>query len=127
MMLKDLQEIDGLFFIGDIADVDGSPWVDQETAELCLLEFNKVKKASSIRQAILSLKDGEELKVKYSGKEYKVSAFKSYRDEMSYSVWNGVNGMNVSKVGRTSLSLYTFDMMSQKTTYRMNLLDMEVL
>jgi len=87
----------------------------------------KVKKASSIRQAILSLKDGEELKVKYSGKEYNVSAFKGYRDEMSYSVWNGSNGMNVSKVGRTSLSLYSFDMMSQKTTYRMNLLNMEVL
>ena len=44
---------------------------------------------------------------------------------MSYSVWNGINGMNVSKVGRTSLSLYTFDMMSQKTTYRMSLLDIE--
>ena len=88
---------------------------------------DKVKKASSIRQAILSLKDGEELKVKYSGKEYKVSAYVGYNEEMSYSVWNGINGMNVSKVGRTSLSLYTFDMMSQKTTYRMSLLDMEVL
>ena len=87
----------------------------------------KVKKASSIHQAILSLKDGEELKVNYSEKEYKVSAYVGYNEEMSYSVWNGIHGMNVSKVGRTSLSLYTFDMMSQKTTYRMNLLDMEVL
>lgn len=40
MTLQDLQEIDGLFFIGEIADVDGSPWVDQETAELILLELN---------------------------------------------------------------------------------------
>lgn len=40
MMLKDLQEIDGLFFVGEIADVDGTPWVDQETAELILLELN---------------------------------------------------------------------------------------
>ena len=87
----------------------------------------KVKKASSIRQAILSLKDGEELKVKYSGKEYKVSAYVGYNEEMSYSVWNGINGMNVSKIGRTSISLYTYDMMSQRTTYRMNLLNMEVL
>jgi len=46
---------------------------------------------------------------------------------MSYSVWNGVNGMNVSKIGRTSLSLYTFDMMSQRSTYSMNLLDMEAI
>ena len=86
---------------------------------------DKVKKASSIRTAILALKDEETLKVSYAGKEYKVSAYKSYNEKMSYSVWNGINGMNVSKVGRTSLSLYTFDMMSQKTTYRMSLLDIE--
>lgn len=86
---------------------------------------DKVKKASAIHTAILSLKDGEELKVRYSGKEYKVSAYKAYNDEISYSVWSGINGMNVSKVGRTSLSLYTFDMMSQKSTYRMSLLDIE--
>lgn len=88
---------------------------------------DKVKKAASIRTAILSLGDGEVLKISYAGKEYKVSAYKSYNEEMSYSVWNGINGMNVSKIGRTSLSLYTFDMMSQRSTYRMNLLNMEVL
>ena len=88
---------------------------------------DKVKKAASIRTAILSLGDGEALKISYAGKEYKVSAYNGYNDEMSYSVWNGINGMNVSKIGRTSLSLYTFDMMSQRTTYRMNLLNIEVL
>lgn len=41
MKLQNLKEIDGLFFVGDIADVDGSPWVDRETAELCLFEFNQ--------------------------------------------------------------------------------------
>jgi hypothetical protein len=40
MELKDLQEIDGLFFVGELVDIDGSPWVDRETAELCLLEYN---------------------------------------------------------------------------------------
>ena len=88
---------------------------------------DKVKKAASIRTAILSLGDGEALKISYAGKEYKVSAYSGYKDDMSYSVWNGVNGMNVSKIGRTSLSLYTFDMMSQRSTYRMNLLNMEVI
>ena len=86
---------------------------------------DKVKKAAPIIKAIYGLKDGEALKISYAGKEYKVSAYNGYKDEMSYSVWNGINGMNVSKVGRTSLSLYTFDMMSQKTTYRMSLLDIE--
>jgi len=88
---------------------------------------DKVKKAASIRTAILSLKADEELKVKYSGKEFKVSDYKAYNDELSYSVWNSMRGMNVSKVGRTSLSLYSFDMMGQKTTYRMNFLDLEIL
>ena len=88
---------------------------------------DKVKKAASIRTAILSLGDGEVLKISYAGKEYKVSAYNGYKDEMSYSVWNGIEGMNVSKIGRTSLSLYTFDMMSQRSTYRMNLLNMEVI
>ena len=34
MLLEDLYCIDDLYYIGDIADVDGSPWVDQATAEL---------------------------------------------------------------------------------------------
>jgi hypothetical protein len=40
IQLSDLREIDGLYYVGDIADVDGSPWVDLETAELVLLEVN---------------------------------------------------------------------------------------
>ena len=40
IQLSDLQEIDGLYYVGDIADVDGSPWVDLETAELILTEVN---------------------------------------------------------------------------------------
>ena len=50
-----------------------------------------------------------------------------YKNKMSYSVWNGISGMNVNKVGRTSLSLYTFDMMSQKTTYTLSLVDASIL
>ena len=88
---------------------------------------DKVKKAAPIVKAIYGLKDGEMIKISYAGKEYKVSAYKSYKDEMAYSVWNGINGMNVSKVGRTSLSLYTFDMMSQKTTYTLSLIEAVVI
>lgn len=88
---------------------------------------DKVKKAAPIVKAIYGLNDGETLKISYAGKEYKVSAYKSYKDEMAYSVWNGINGMNVSKVGRTSLSLYTFDMMSQKTTYTLSLIEAVVI
>lgn len=87
---------------------------------------DKVKKATPILNAIKALKADESIKISYAGKEFKVRAYNSYNDEMSYSVWNGIMGMNVSKVGRTSLSLYTYDMMSQKTTYRMSLLNIEV-
>ena len=89
--------------------------------------LDKVKKAAPIVKAIYGLKDGEALKISYAGKEYKVSAYNGYNDEMSYSVWNGINGMNVSKIGRTSLSLYTFDMMSQKTTYTLSLIEAVVI
>ena len=41
MYLEDLTCIDDLYYVGDIANVDGSPWVDKETAELILLEFNE--------------------------------------------------------------------------------------
>ena len=41
MYLEDLTCIDDLYYVGDIANVDGSPWVDRETAELILLEFNE--------------------------------------------------------------------------------------
>ena len=34
--------------------------------------------------------------------------------------------MNVSKVGRTSLTLYSYDMMTTKTTYRMSLVNASI-
>ena len=82
---------------------------------------SKVKECKPIIDRISSLKDGDSFSIIYKEDIYKVSAYKSYNDEMSYSVWKGYRGMNVSKVGNTSLTLYTFDMMSQKTTYRLDL------
>lgn len=87
----------------------------------------KVKKASTILKAINGLSDEQSISIVYKEDTYKVSAYKSYNDELSYSVWKGYNGMNVSKVGKTSLTLYSFDMMSQKTTYRLSLLDCELI
>ena len=84
---------------------------------------DKVKKASKIYNAIKGLSNDQSINILYRGDTYKISAYKSYNDEMSYSVWKDYRGMNVSKVGKTSLTLYTFDMMSQKTTYRLSLLD----
>ena len=40
MTKTDLKELDGMYYIGDIVDVEGDGWVDEETAELLLLEYN---------------------------------------------------------------------------------------
>lgn len=92
----------------------------------------KVKGCSELYNAIISLPEEGELKVIY-GKDYKgepnvytIKAYKSYKDEMSYSIWRGFSGMNISKVGKTSLNAYSYDMMSQKTTYRFQLSQMEL-
>ena len=29
-----------MYYIGDIVDIDGDGWVDEETAELILVEYN---------------------------------------------------------------------------------------
>jgi len=40
MSKSDLKQFDGLFYVGHLIDVDGDGWVDEETAELILLEYN---------------------------------------------------------------------------------------
>ena len=87
----------------------------------------KVKKASTIYNAIKGLKEDQSISIVYKGDTYKVSAYSSYEDKLSYSVWSGFRGMNVDKVGKTSLTLYTYDMMSQRTSYRLSLLEATLL
>ena len=40
MTKKELKERDGMNYIGDIVHIDGDGWVDEETAELILVEYN---------------------------------------------------------------------------------------
>ena len=40
MRKTDLKEIDGMYYVGHLIDIDGSGYVDEETAELILLEHN---------------------------------------------------------------------------------------
>tara|TARA_Y100000813_G_C23838173_1_gene200719 strand:+ start:189 stop:323 length:135 start_codon:yes stop_codon:yes gene_type:complete len=40
MTKTELKEKDGMYYIGDIVDIDGDGWVDEETAELILVEYN---------------------------------------------------------------------------------------
>ena len=40
MTKTELKERDGMYYIGDIVDIDGDGWVDEATAELILVEYN---------------------------------------------------------------------------------------
>ncbi len=82
----------------------------------------KVNKCKPFLSRMDQMNDDDRLSFQYNGKQFILHAYKGYKGEMSYSVWDSIRGMNVSKVGLTSLSLYTYDMMSQKTTYRMDVL-----
>ena len=37
---EDFKCVDGLYYIGNILDIDGNPWVDEEQLELLILELN---------------------------------------------------------------------------------------
>lgn len=95
---------------------------------------DKVKASKTLLEAIKSLGNDESIIVKY-GKdyngqpmEYKIKC-NIFRDgKPSYSihkndVW-AFSGMNISSLNKTTMDAYTFDMMSQKTTYRFPLYKM---
>ena len=85
--------------------------------------LEKVKKCAPFFIMVKSLKENQEMSFAYKGNRFKLKCYRCYNDEMSYSVWGKMRGMNVSNVGVTSITLYDFNMMGQKTVYRMNILD----
>ena len=94
---------------------------------------DKVKQSKNVLDAIQSLQDGESIRVAYgvdrNGQPnyYKVKAYKDFRDEKSYSIWNTFSGMNIESIGKTTMKGYTYDMMSQRTNYTFPLYSMHVL
>lgn len=92
----------------------------------------KVKKSNSVIKAIKALKNEERLKVTY-GKGFKgepnvysIHAYEGKKGVMSYSIWNTFSGMNIEKIGRTTMKAYTYDMMSQRSSYTFPLYEMSV-
>ena len=96
----------------------------------------KVKQSKIVLEAIRSLKDDEHIIVSYGKnfagepKEYKIKAYKAYNDKMSYSIWKhdgfGMDGMNIDSLTNTQAKAYTYDMMSQRTTYNFPLYLMKI-
>ena len=97
---------------------------------------DKINKSKKILNSIYSLKDKEQLKVtygteRYSGepREFRIRCYKNFNGKgFHYSIWEekGLGGMNIDKIGRTTMKGYTFDMMSQKTTYTFPLYEMSI-
>tara|TARA_B100000424_G_scaffold191739_1_gene149399 strand:- start:383 stop:694 length:312 start_codon:yes stop_codon:yes gene_type:complete len=97
---------------------------------------DKLNKSKELLDSIYSLKDQEELSVTYGverydnkPREFRIKCYKNYRgDGFHYSIWEvkGLGGMNIDKIGRTTMKGYTFDMMSQKTTYVFPLYKMKI-
>ena len=92
----------------------------------------KVNKSKDLRELILSLEDDQSIIVEYGGNrngkpnQYKLRAYKSdHHNETLYSIWDSIRGMNIKKVGRTTMDAYTYDMMGQKTTYTFPLYNMK--
>ena len=92
---------------------------------------DKVKQSKKVLDAIKALKDNEVLEVSY-GTGYKgkpnVYTIRAYSGSngMSYSIWSTFSGMNIDSLGPTTAKAYTFDMMSQKTTYTFPLYEMKI-
>ena len=86
----------------------------------------RVKASKVIVEKISSLTEGDSFTFKYRGIVYVLDCYSisEATGRRSYSV-NKVgsygSGMNVEKIGPTSLSLYTFDMMGKKSTYKMDM------
>ena len=62
----------------------------------------------------------------YKGKEYKTYMF-TYSKETSYSIGRAElfgSTMNIDKVTKQYVSLYSYDMMNQRTSYKMALSEM---
>ena len=65
-----------------------------------------------------------EMKITYNGKAFKIRCYAAFKGDKAYAIFeDGVfgKGMNVSKITDKYISLYTFDMMDQRTTYKMAL------
>ena len=87
----------------------------------------RVKAGRVIVEKLSSLTEGDSFTFKYRGIVYVLDCYSisEATGRRSYSVNKvgsyGHNGMNVGKVGPTSFELYTYDMMGQYSTYKMDM------
>jgi len=90
-----------------------------------LNELSNKSNAKLVRKEIeYVLGIDSEMKITYNGQAFKIRCYADYKGEKSYAIFEDNvfgKGMNVSKITSRYISLYTFDMMGTKTTYKMAL------
>ena len=76
---------------------------------------------SNVLKAIKKLKPEEKINIFYNDKEYELKAYAGYKDKVEYSIWSakGFQGMNVEKITSKYITLYDYNMMAQRSTYKM--------
>ena len=96
----------------------------------------KVNQSKRIIREIESLEPGEEFEVTYGvdrdGKPrvFTIKAYNGFKDEIDYTIREGRGylggSMNIEKITSTRMKGYTFDMMSNMTTYNFPLWIMKI-
>jgi hypothetical protein len=86
------------------------------------VEFNLVKKLNNGEL-------GEETRFLYNGTEYILNKYVYNSGDIMHSIYERRigRGMNVGKVTSRYISLYTYDMMSQRTNFKLPVSDIMVL
>ena len=100
------------------------------------MNYNQeVKATQEVRQAIESLTEqGDAINISYKGKEYYIKCYDSAdgRWEPGLSITELTicpQSMNIKREGKigTFISLYDYNLMGQRTDYKMKLIDIELL
>ena len=93
---------------------------------------NKVKAGRVIVERMDSLPRDGKFTFKYRKEVYQLTCYSVYDNgERNLAIGKvgvmSLGGMNIGKIGPTTIELYTYDLMNQRTTYRMDMSLMEVL
>ena len=91
----------------------------------------RVKASKKVLQAMDSLGEDQSFSFIYDERQFEMKCFAILEDgNKLYSVYQKgpeILGMNVEKITPTSFTLYTFNMMGLKTTYKMGMDKMEII
>ena len=90
----------------------------------------KVKAGKEIVERMNSLSENGKFTFEYKNEIYQMRCYSVYEDgrkSFSVSKPTSVESMNVWDISRTSFELYTYNMMNQRSTYRMDMSLMKVI